>query len=442
VRVAKDADITVEGRNLNPTQLVAMVGSAKLTAMAGSTSTKVLFKADTPQVGPLVVYNMGGTVRTLEATYRVFDPTVSITRVVPTSFKQGDIVTLCGKSLFQASLQWNYSPDQITDFAVPVLNLQNGNFVMIGDKALRMLNAAVSEDGSRMTFIAGDLFKWTEACVTDLARCPADFTPTMLKYFWNPILPPPASQAGALTFWQSGSGGAVSGPTVTWQPSGPNITKFYGVIFHGPLAVLPSDITQSGIMGWLYVEGTNLKDHFANGQWRIGSTPVSNSYDAHGDGTLLILYLPDTASSGQICGTENGITACTPNPFVVFGGPSVASFPASPLSIGTTYTIDGINLQPPADAAGLTYQFAMLGLEATDPSAVACNRVLKVLDHTAYHIVFRIGDPGVTAPSGCNDGPLFNPGDPGNANYTMNLWGFYNGQNAGIWIPQHFYLAR
>jgi hypothetical protein len=109
VRLAKGAQITVQGRNLNPLQLVAMVGSTKLTAMASSTSTQVLFGADSPAVGPFVVYNPGGEVRTLESTYRVFDPTVLVTSVVPTSFHQGDTVTLCGRSLFLAALDNSFS---------------------------------------------------------------------------------------------------------------------------------------------------------------------------------------------------------------------------------------------------------------------------------------------------------------------------------------------
>jgi hypothetical protein len=219
----------------------------------------------------------------------------------------------------------------------------------------------------------------------------------------------------------------VTGPTVTWQQGGPHISKVYGVIFEGPFAALQSQNTPPG-QGMVYVEGTNLA-----GQWRIGSTNVP-SFDVHGDGTLLILYLPAMASSGPICGTAtNGVTACTPTPFVVFGGPTIADLPTSPLSIGTTYTIEGINLLPPPEAAGLTYQFQMGNL---DP---ICNLALKVLDHTEYHIVFRIGDPAVPLGTGCNVGPLF---DPTNQDDLMFLEGAYGHFIQGMWIPQHFYLAK
>lgn len=426
-RVGADSQVVVSGRNLVPTQLVAMIGTVKLTPMAGSTTTRILYKVDSAaQVGPLVVYNAGGSVRTLDPTYRVFDPTVLVTSVVPTSFQQGDAVTLCGQSLFQAALGWSFSSQHVS--GVPQfssLSLMEGKFVKIGDKFLRVSNAAVSADGSTMTFNAGDLFEADIACINDCN------TSSDARWFLNPISPLPTSETGVLTLNAVGIAVVVTGPTLTWHVGGPKIAKAYGVIFQGPFSSLPSENSPWG--GMAYVEGTNL-----NGQWKIGPTAVS-SFDTRGDGNLLLLSIPDTASSGQICGTANAVTACTTNSFTVFGGPTIATLPASPLSIGTTYTIEGINLLPPPEAEGFQYRFDIPGLAANDLFAASCNRVLKVLDHTAYHIVFRIGDPAIPVPSGCNQGSLFDPNDTANVMY---LWGMYKGHTQGMWLPQRYYLAK
>jgi hypothetical protein len=420
--------VTIQGRDLDPTKLIAMIGSTKLTAMAGSTTTQVLFKVDSsPQAGALAVYNPGGEVWKLDPNYRVFDPNVGITRVVPTSFQQGDTVTVCGRSLFQAMLGFDFTLQTTfpTNLTGPI-TLQNGSFIQIGDKYLRAVDAAVSDDGTRMTFIAGDLFQQKAVCIPNCSSS------TQIQYFLVPVLPAPASQSGALTFRALDTVGMTTGPTVTWQLGGPHISKVHGQDFNGPFVMLQSENSPLD-EGMVWVEGTNLA-----GQWRIGSTAI-NSFDFHGDGTLLVLYLPPTASSGQICGTAtNGVTACTSNVFVAFPGPTIADMPESPLSVGTTYTINGIHLQPPPEATGLTYKFSMTDL-GNDPITAACNHVLNVLDHTQYHIVFRIGDPGAPVATGCS--PLGSLGDP-NANNVMLLMGTYNGLTYGMMFPQRFYLAQ
>jgi hypothetical protein len=132
-----------------------MIGATKLTPMAGSTSTQILFKVDSAlQVGPLAVYNPGGMVYTLDPKYRVFDPTSAVTRVIPPSFQQGDTVTLYGQSLFLASLSQSFGPpSSSTNFIVTgPINFQDDNFVQIGNVSLHVLDPAVTEDGSRMTF--------------------------------------------------------------------------------------------------------------------------------------------------------------------------------------------------------------------------------------------------------------------------------------------------
>jgi hypothetical protein len=309
--------------------------------------------------------------------------------------------------------------------------------VKIGDKYLRLSNAAVSADGAIMTFVVGGLFEQSQACNQDRPfLCP---TPDLTIKFLQPVSPPPASQTGALTFATSGAGVLVTGPTVTWALGGPKMTNVYGWAWHGPFAELESELQPDP--GYAMVEGTNLAGTSQGGQWKIGSTAV-NAYDENGDGTRLLLTFPATASSGHICGTSNGVTACTSDTFIVFGGPSIANLPASPLSIGTTYTIDGINLRPPpeAEAAGLKYEFTMGGLWASNADAVRCNRVMKVLDHTQYHIVFRIGDPAVPVPAGCNVGDSF---DPNSIYNLMILWGANNGyDNQYVMLPQRFYLAK
>jgi hypothetical protein len=98
-----------------------------------------------------------------------------------------------------------------------------------------------------------------------------------------------------------------------------------------------------------------------------------------------------------------------------------------PLALRTSYTIQGLNLLPPSNIAGLKYRWNAGGL-ALDSTATnfACNMVLQVLEHTANRIVFRIGDPARTAPvpASCASSPLFQQ----SPNWYMNLQATLAGQ--------------
>ena len=105
-KIPAGRQLIIQGRNLDPARFVAKIGDLVLPAAAqSSTEIRLAIPAEVRSFGtPLMVYHRGGTPRTLEPTYEVFDPVAKITRVVPETFSQGDLVTLCGVSMSHLSL--------------------------------------------------------------------------------------------------------------------------------------------------------------------------------------------------------------------------------------------------------------------------------------------------------------------------------------------------
>jgi hypothetical protein len=444
-RVERNTEVVIQGRNLNPSQLVAMLGAVQLT-QTGQSPGEVRFRAPA-QAQPgaaLAVYYRGGQVRTLETEYQVFDPTVIISKVVPAAFSQGDVVTVCGSNLFQAFLGDSYTEIRQTQVVLNVsqLQLKPGNFIAVGSKKIEARNMSISASGDRIVFTAGDPYETYTACLNSpQINCS---TQQGVTFYLNPLPQPYQPISGALTIPLKGVRQVAQGPSVTWQAGGPRISAVYGRTFgvKEPFVILPSPSAPM-LLAQGYVDGANLD----NVSWKIGAMPIGGGTRGPGmptDGTYAILSIPLNASNGPVCGTLNGKTACGPVPLQVFGAPEITSMPAMPLALRVNQTIEGINLQPPA-IPGLTYRFTMFGTESSS-TTTACNLVMEVIQHTANRIVFRIGDPAKTAPvpAGCNQGAMFTAPVPGSPrDYNMYIFASYTGMvggGQGVIKPIPFYV--
>lgn len=414
VRVPAGAMLTIRGRNLDPARLIARIGNTTLTKVGpqftgkgGSLVGEVRFYA--PAVAstagkPLVVYHEGGQARSLEPGYLVFNPTILITRLVPSTFGQGDLVTVCGQSLFHANTAGPLA-NPIPNSSKPIgpgnlLQTSTEHFGLIGDKLVHMINPMVSPSGDRMTFIAGSLHR-TQGHAVEGQNSSAVF-------YIVPIAPQPANLSGAFQLVQSGSanfgGPYVTGPPSTWHLGGPKITKVYAdpmrqFGIQEPFIILPTILPNNtvylGRFPSVHVEGGNLE-----AQFRIGTLPIASHTILSPDGTKVGLQLPSNAGTAPICGTKNNITGCFPGPFSVVPGPVLANLPSVPLALFTIHTINGLNLLP-AGVSGLTYRFTISGLDPANgsPTLQQCNIALSVLEHTAQRIRFRVGDPAGPPPS-------------------------------------------
>ena len=455
-RIASGDELVIQGRNLIPGQFVAMIGNVRLTPTTQSAS-EIRFRGAQATAGggeSLVVYHNGGQPRTLEQTYLVVDGNVAITKVVPTTFGQGDMVTVCGSGLFQIFLDDIYTERNVVGIPpMSSLTTAPGKFVGIGDNAYAQKNgnlimiygATVSPSGDRLTFRAGDLYTHGVACRIEPCRSGNEG----LTDFLMPATPQPPSFSGPLTIRLQGVNQALHGPTVTWQLGGPRVTAVYGKLFgvKEPFVILPSPSAPM-LLAQAYADGANLD----NVSWKIGAMPISggarggtftnNQSGMPNDGTFAILSIPLNASNGPVCGTLNGKTACAPTPLQVFGAPEITRMPAMPLALYVNHTIEGVNLLPPA-IPGLTYHFDMFGT-APSSTTTACNQVLEVIQHTATRIVFRIGDPAKTAPipNGCDQGAMFTAPPPGSSSaYSANIFASYTGgSGVGMLKPIPFYL--
>jgi hypothetical protein len=402
-RVSAAGTIVIRGRDLDPNRLIVRIGDSTLTK-TGSSSGEVRFQAPGSAQSsgkPLVVYHQGGQARTLDPTYLVFNPAVLITRVVPAAFAQGDLVTVCGQSLFHAG----YSGPLANPAPNPNVALGPSNplqtvtesFGRLGDNFVHMITPAVSPTGDRMTFVAGDLYRGQGQSTAGGG---------VISYILA-VNPQPMNKTGEFQFAQPGKsllgGPYVSGPSATWRLGGPKITKVYADPFRQfgvqeafvilP-TILPDNTVYNNRMAIAHVEGGNL-----NGQFRIGNLSIPSYSVLSSDGTKIGLQIPANASTAPICGTRNNVTGCSSAPFAVVPGPVLSSMPAVPLTVLTTHTINGLNLLP-AGVNGLTYRFTITGLDPASASSTVsqCNLVLYVLEHSGQRIRFRIGDPGAAPP--------------------------------------------
>lgn len=434
-KIPAGREIIIQGRNFDPAGLYASIGGTRLLPTTKSAS-EVRFTVPTGLRAfnaTFVVFQQGGTPRTLETNYEVFDPAVRITRVVPETFSQGDLVTLCGVSVSHINLLGSVG----VSYSNNVLNSQTKRLARIGanpqlspnspSRLVETLNPVGSPSGDRLTFVAGSLYKDYMFVGTGGAYALAVVSDQT----------PPSTVSGALQLHsevnQTTSNDVISPTPVTWQLGGPKFTGVgpnptaSGFGLNEPFVILPpvlSNNTTFYRVVQFKAQGYNLA-----GQYRLGATPLNggSTVDPLPSGeSYTLLGVAPTASSGQICGTQNGITNCWPQSFTVLPGPVMAtmpwqlpappSLPATynstgtapplPLKVRTVHTIDGLYLQP-SGVPGLTYEVQMPWLDpgkpiytTSGPTYEQCNMGFTVLEHTANRIRFQIGDPARPAPSG------------------------------------------
>jgi hypothetical protein len=427
--VAAGAQLVIQGRNLMSASFVAMIGSNSLPLLNSAPGELHFQVPPTLRISgaPLVVYQQGGQVRSLEPSYIVADPTPSIAGVVPTGFGQGDVVTVCGTNLFQVSLRANYlnlSGSVIgippgSTYDVSTTPLSNGaqilpaNFVTVGDKAFQVINPQTSASGDRLMFVVGDLYRPIRYGVQGSL---------------NPLLifvePMPSVQAGALgvnVVLPTNQVITVGGPTVYWQKAGVKFTGVSNGFANAPftLSAAIGPHTQT-VLPILYFSGSN----FDNATYTMGgvAVPSAGTEDTGPRAGQLLAYMPASATTGPFCGTKNGITNCYPQPIFVAPSPVLTQLPTMPMPLFTEQTIQGLHLTM-TGVAGLQQAFTVGSME--------CNIPFRLISYTDQKIVFRFGDPGQTVDPACvAHSALFQPQN----NYHLHMQTLYNGQLTG-WDP-------
>ena len=458
-KVPAGRQLIIQGRSLDPSRFVAKIGEIVLPmATQSSSEIRLTIPADLRAVGmPLVVYHRGGTPRTLEPSYEVFDPASKITRVVPETFSQGDLVTICGVSVshlrLSESVRTNAGGSGVPQYETRTLALigtPNGQYQTY--HYVDLINPIASSSGDRLTFVVGtSLYKEVfraatpdgKAAYTDIVQDPAPS---------NPV-------TGPLSFHSetnpTNSRDVFAPNPVTWRLGGPKIAKVgmhpnaqfgLGEPFFMQPTILPNNTMYPGYgVGRMFVvEGSNLV-----GQYRIGTVPVPQLSLLSSDETKVGVVPPPTVFGGELCGTKNGVIGCGPTPVTVVPGPVLASLPNFPLALRVTHTINGLHLRP-SGVAGLTYELFVSGLMnpsqqiagGSAPTIGQCNMALQVLEHTDSRIQFRFGDPAGPAPnSSCMTflANYFNAASPSRP--TMFLLGKYSGKQLTVW-HQQFHLTQ
>ena len=416
-RVAGGSDIRVQGRNLDPNALVLRLGEVAL-ARTGQAPGEVRFRAPAGvdmNGRTLVAYHIGGQTRTLDPAYKVFDPIVRISRVSPASFKEGDIVTVCGNTLFNAT------------FITPSASLQP-QFIGVGDKAVAILEPAVSPTGDRMSF---RVLRAAETFVSFF-----DTSSGMSTYGLRTLQPQPTSLSGPFKLKLAGISSASVNPLqdhiipasgVTWQPAPLLVRTAYHEVRFSPLKVPFVIVTEGSsgpILRQISFEGTGL----SGASLKIGTMGLTPSIGSTGFQGAAVL--PANASNGKICATKDNQTACSPETIQLIGGPTIVQKPAMPLDMFVTHSIDGINLAP-AGINGLAYEFRMSGARAADSGAQGCNTVMQVVEHSQQRIRFAVGDASKAVPDNCLDNNMiFNTSPP---QFVMQLIAKYGGVETVLW---------
>lgn len=459
-KIPAGREIVIQGRNFDPAGLYASIGGTRLLPTAKS-ATEVRFIVPSSARAfnaPFVVFQQGGTPRTLEISYEVYDPIPRITRVVPETFSEGDLVTVCGVSVSHIDLLNSVG----TGWSGNTHLSETRKLLRIGanpqrspnspSRLVETLNPIGSPSGDRLTFAAGPLYK----DYMDLGSNPSDniYALTIVKDTM-----PPAPVTAPFQFRSEASTSTIldlqSPSPVTWRLGGPKIVKVgmhpnsqFGLSepFLVQPTMLPNNVPYpgNGVGRYFVVEGFNLQ-----GQYRLGGVPIPQLSLLSNDYTKIGISPPPTAVSAPLCGTNNGITTCTPQALGVVPGPVLATIPNAPLALRTTYAINGLHLLP-SGVPGLTYELYVSGLMdpnlqiagGSAPTIGQCNMTAQVLEHTDSRIQLRIGDPSGPAPSSsCMTfrADFFSPTSPNRP--TIFLIAKYNGKQLTVW-HQQFQLAQ
>jgi hypothetical protein len=359
-----------------------------------------------------------------------------IGRVHPATFSEGDLVTVCGRGLSTVKLIDNYQPQAKGQ-------LEAGNFIEIGDEInkrgwkFQVFGLTTSRAGDRITFVVGGPFEGAYQPLNSDSPAPSK------SYCLVPAGRPglravPTSVQGELKLVLSASGFSppkVIGPTVTWNTGGPKLRRVYGRFFNKqePFVITPQGGGQliSPELGSITIEGGNLR----GATYRIGDAKLTQYHLPGEDGTSVLAYVPSNASSGSVCAAGNGENLCGGS-LTVQRGPTITRTPQMPLSVHTSYVIEGTELQP--NVPGLTYRLVMSGLTGDE----SCGQVLKISEHTAKRIVFSLGDVSdkTTLPEAClRAGNYQTPQE--NPSNLMFLMARYKNNDQPL-FRIHYYLNR
>jgi len=214
--------LTIRGSNFVPGNTYAYVGGVKLLQGTIQTASEISFKVPdnlfTLEGKNLVVFIKGGQVLTLENSYKVY-PRVSITSVVPTTFKQGTRVTIRGTSFPATNLQAKYTPNKVTiSQTVYESSMLSGDFIIIdidnqlaNAKYALITNPVISANGDTFEFTVGALYEHIP--VNYCAGSAGCFPASQL----SPMSPLPVTVPGTLKLYTCG-GTYVMGPSVKWLP--------------------------------------------------------------------------------------------------------------------------------------------------------------------------------------------------------------------------------
>lgn len=458
-KIPAGREIVIQGRNFDLAGLYASIGGTRLLPTTKSaTEVRFIVPGSTRAFNaPFVVFQQGGTPRTLETSYEVFDPAVRITRVVPETFSPGDEVTICGVSVTHLSFLEGVRTNgtgpgvvQTETRKLGLIGIVNGQYQNY--HYFELMNPVGSPSGDRLTFVvSSNMYKQVFRAATP------DGQSAYTDIVFDPAPPVPVS--GPLTFHSetnpTTSRDVMAPNPATWRLGGPKIVKVgmhpnsqFGL--NEPFLIQPTLLPGNapypgyGVGRLFVVEGFNLQ-----GQYRLGNITFSQISVFNNDYTKIGVSPPPTAVSAPLCGTNNGITTCTPQPLGIVPGPVLATIPNAPLALRTTYTINGLHLLP-SGVPGLTYELYVSGLMdpnlqiagGSAPTIGQCNMTAQVLEHTDSRIQFRIGNPSGPAPSSsCMTfrADFFSPTSPNRP--TIFLIAKYNGKQLTVW-HQQFQLAQ
>jgi len=221
-RSIEGGSLRIRGSNFPIGKTYVAIGGALLTPGSLQTPSEMLFNIPAgllvPDPGlPLVIYQKGGQVRTLEKAYKVY-PKPVMTKVEPASFKPGDTVKITGRSLFLVRLGWEYSPTPLKlNATVNSSSLSKGDFLQIdkyqltGAKSVLMGNPVLSPAGDTLVFTVRGLYE-----NIPVNYCWAAYQ-CAKSAILHPTTPIPASFVGPAMFYVPG-GGYLYGQQVTWHP--------------------------------------------------------------------------------------------------------------------------------------------------------------------------------------------------------------------------------
>lgn len=367
------------GRDLAKDFFVAKIGDRALTITSRAVDRIQATLPSERMIGDLTVgYGNPSSTMLLKAGYRVYDAP-KITGVTPTTVQKGDVVTVTGTDLFGADMR--HIPETVSGY-IRISNKADG---WLASDYIKVTDWRVAPDGTRLTFVALDVFKQTG------------------NSSYAILGPQPTSLSGPLRMERKGATGGhwpVVGPPLTWKTSDIVVTAVippaWGnqnpdfVIVNYSDGNTPNGGTWSDLVSFA---GTGL-----NGA-KVWMGPVEMtlaSISATGrDGWF---DPPYNATSNYVTFTKDGASARSPTVLKIVGSPRMqdASTGLLQIPLNTDVTISGWDLKT-MSIPGLEYEIRMY-----NQSFNACNLAMQIVSHTSNQIRFRVNTTGAV-PQTCLD---------------------------------------